>query len=199
MDESSRKANRFQPSGPTHTPFRWFVQSQPAIQLFSFLTRAYTRPFIQLMQCPDCGAQYDSSEESCALRFDQLLALDHSRRDPWGLRHGLAFSVYALQHPSSFPPATLDRAWLVLYRVYVAGDSAIRLFKALSGRSLQVASDWEAPARPAMPAGCPAMTIADLGDFEAETYPAQLDSWALATVRWLMGLAASSEQGTAGE
>jgi hypothetical protein len=47
--------------------------------------------------CPECGATYSEEGDSCAARFDQLLALDHSRREPWGSRHGQAYAAFALQ------------------------------------------------------------------------------------------------------
>lgn len=56
-----------------------------------------------LTRCADCGAAWRDGEDSCAARFDRLLALDHSRREPWGSRHGIAFAVYALQHLTQFP------------------------------------------------------------------------------------------------
>ena len=60
--------------------------------------------------CNECGARYGNSTDSCVVRFDQLLALDHSRREPWGSRHGLAFAVFALQHPQRYPAGTRVRA-----------------------------------------------------------------------------------------
>jgi len=71
-------------------------------------------------QCPECGATYSEEGDSCAARFDQLLALDHSRREPWGSRHGQAFAAFALQHPV-IHEASLDRGWAALWRIYVAG------------------------------------------------------------------------------
>ena len=50
-------------------------------------------------------------------RFELLLALDHSRAEPWGSRHGQAFAAFALQHPVRHA-ASLDVAWELLYRVY---------------------------------------------------------------------------------
>ena len=54
-------------------------------------------------RCDECGARYTEPGDSCQARFDQLLALDHSRQEPWGSRHGLAFAAFALQHPRRFP------------------------------------------------------------------------------------------------
>jgi hypothetical protein len=92
-------------------------------------------------QCPECGAMYSEERDSCAARFEELLALDHSRREPWGSRHGQAFAAFALQHPVT-RAASLDRAWAALWRI----------------------------------------TIRDLADFAAETYPARLDAWCRAAL-----------------
>ena len=132
--------------------------------------------------CPGCGAVYASAEESCAGRFEALLALDHSRAEPWGSRHALAFSAFAFQHPDRFARDVLERAWLILFSVYVMGRSADRVVKALrrAGKRLP---DWGLPSLPpGDPAPHFAVTIADLGSFPAETYPAQLDNWCRAAL-----------------
>ena len=49
-------------------------------------------------RCPQCGGALASPDDSCASRFDTLLALDHSRQEPWGSRHASAFATFALQH-----------------------------------------------------------------------------------------------------
>jgi hypothetical protein len=113
-----------------------------------------------------------------------LLALDHSRREPWGSRHGLAFAVYALQHPLRFTEETLDQTWRILHRVYVAGDEPARVLGALAGRAPSVSANWDVPPRPPNPAGHPTITIADLGQFEPAEYAALLDAWCRATVAW---------------
>jgi hypothetical protein len=136
-------------------------------------------------QCKDCGARYPGEQDSCVRRFDNLLALDHSRLEPWASRHGLAFAVYALQHPSAFPSAVLNQAWRILYRVYVAGDNASRVLHALAGRPPAISAAWDVPPRPERATSYPKITIVDLGDFPAEQYPAMLDSWCEATVTWL--------------
>ena len=38
------------------------------------------------------------TELTCGELFDRLLALDHSRRQPWGALHGEAVACYFLQH-----------------------------------------------------------------------------------------------------
>ena len=117
--------------------------------------------------CPGCGAVYASAEESCAGRFEAFLALDHSRVEPWGSRHALAFSAFALQHPDRFARDVLERSWLILYSVYVQGNDADHVVKGLrrTGKRLP---NWGLPP---LPAGTPAphfaVTIADFGLFPA--------------------------------
>lgn len=133
-------------------------------------------------ECPECGATYSEEGQSCAARFEELLALDHSRREPWGSRHGQAFAAFALQHPVTHE-ASLDRAWAALWRIYVAGESPARVFGALvTHRGRIPLADKNVPARPATRALMPSVTIGDLADFAAETYPARLDAWCRAAL-----------------
>jgi hypothetical protein len=133
-------------------------------------------------QCPECGATYSEERDSCAARFEELLALDHSRREPWGSRHGQAFAAFALQHPVT-RAASLDRAWAALWRIYVAGESPARVFGALvAHRGRAPLADKNVPARPAARAMMPSITIRDLADFAAERYPARLDAWCRAAL-----------------
>ena len=130
-----------------------------------------------MVVCEGCGAKYLPGSDSCAARFEVLLGLDHSRTEPWGSRHGLAFSAYVLQHPHRFDRSVLERAWLLLFSVYVNGADRIRLAEAL--RRLGKANpQWQTPP---VPAGQPPprfdVTIKDLGGFEAATYAGQLDQW----------------------
>ena len=132
-------------------------------------------------QCPECGAVYEINGDSCAARFDMLLALDHSRQEPWGSRHGQAFAVFALQHPTSYP-ASLDRAWEVLYRIYVLGKPPAEVFGALVAARGAAPAALDVPPRSARPIGAPMVTIADLADFAAETYVERFDAWCRATL-----------------
>jgi len=133
-------------------------------------------------RCPECGATYSEKDDSCAARFEHLLALDHSRREPWGSRHGQAFAAFALQHPVTHA-ASLDRAWAALWRIYVAGESPARVFGALVAHRGRVPPGEEnIPVRPAARTTMPSVTIADLADFAVETYPRRLDAWCRATL-----------------
>ncbi len=134
-------------------------------------------------RCGECGARYASPEDSCNARFEQLLALDHSRQAPWGPLHGLAFSCFALQHPSQHITSTLERAWLMLCRIVVSGDDPFNAAQGLRkahGTEVQ----WNAPPFPGRSTVMLdfAITIADLGDFAAERYASDADRWARATL-----------------
>src|SRR5262249_46316141 len=130
-----------------------------------------------------CGAIYADAEVTCASRFAELLALDHSRREPWGSRHGLAFAAYTLQHPEGVPLERLERSWLALYRVYVAGDESPRVFDAMLHRPPIRLEDWNVPPLPpALDHVRYPVTLADLGDFAAATYATGLDRWCRAVV-----------------
>lgn len=140
--------------------------------------------------CPECGAIYTDLTRSCTERFQTLLALDHSRKEPWGSRHGIVFSCFSLQHPLQQPAGVLERAWLVLHRLVVHRDDPVRLFAGLRKSKDTRPTDWDAPPLPAPPApgGSYEVTIADLGDFAAESYPEAVDAWARATYeRWRDG------------
>jgi|SRR5215831_13288417 len=134
-----------------------------------------------MTRCPECGASYDTAGDSCAARFEQLLALDHSRKEPWGSRHGQAFAAFALQHPERFA-GSLDHAWAALQRIYVSGDRPGFVFDRLRARRAEVLAEWNAPRRPARPVGSPTVTIAQLGDFDAGTYANDLDEWCRAAL-----------------
>ena len=138
-------------------------------------------------QCNECGAAYSDPSDSCALRFQQLLALDHSRREPWGSRHGQAFAAFALEHPITHA-TSVDAAWEVLYRIYVLNEAPAYVFASRrrdpTGRCVEPRRSHPAAFR---------TTIADLSDFDAGTYPAKLDEWCRAAlVAWGAPLLRSS-------
>jgi len=126
-------------------------------------------------QCSECGAQFEDPADSCVSRFEGLLALDHSRQEPWGSRHGQAFAAFALEHPIRHA-VSLDAAWTGLYRVYVFRQSALHVFTSIRKLGPLGARDG-VPPRPARPLARPSITIADLEDFAAETYATRLDAW----------------------
>lgn len=130
--------------------------------------------------CAQCAASFSDGADSCTTRFEQLLALDHSRREPWGSRHGLAFSVFALQHPDGRPATMLDRCWSMLHRVVERGEDPSVVARSLRASHHQ--PDAVVPELRSVPPRQFRMTIVDLGDFDAAAYPAQLDGWCRATL-----------------
>ena len=136
------------------------------------------------MACVQCGAVFADASQNCEEQFDKLLALDHSRVQPWGSRHGLAFSTFALQHPAGRTVPQLAACWVMLYRVWMKGDNRAKLAAAMRARQDMPPEEWGVPSLPAVPpAGTPyAVTIADLGEFDADTYVAKLEEWGRATL-----------------
>lgn len=127
--------------------------------------------------CKDCGARYEDEGDSCATRFDQLLALDHSRKEPWGSRHGLAFAVFALQHPSQYGAATRARSFELIERVFLRNEPMHLVIRDFRDRSSEMKSN-ELSAM----VGPFSYTIADCGSFEAGVYVADLERWCRTTL-----------------
>lgn len=132
--------------------------------------------------CAECGATYLGDGDSCAVRFERLLALDHSRREPWGSRHGQAFAAFALQHPLTHS-RSLDAAWMALHRIYLEHEAPADVFTSLRRAATRGPESGAAAARPSSPVGAPSVTIADLDDFDAGTYAERLDAWCAASLR----------------
>ena len=128
-------------------------------------------------RCEECGARYREAADSCQARFDQLLALDHSRREPWGSRHGLAFAAFALQHPRRYSAATVAPARELIQRVAVHGESLAQVVAELRARPQDTVARVATTSSPDF-----SVTIADLGTFDAATYPDDLLRWARAAL-----------------
>jgi hypothetical protein len=134
--------------------------------------------------CAQCGARYADPDDSCEHRFSALLALDHSRQEPWGSRHGSAFSAFTLQHPKGKSREALERCWTLLQRVWIAGDDPQYVAQVLRRAEAGVAPSWSVPPM-CDAASWPhqfAVTIADLGDFDATTFAAGLEGWCRTTL-----------------
>lgn len=134
--------------------------------------------------CAQCGAVYADGTTTCAAHFDALLALDHARTEPWGSRHGLAFAAFVLQHPDSYAATVRAGAWEMLQRVFVLGED--RQYAALAMRAQLAGGAMNVDRRltPLPNEHTPfTVTIADLRDFEAATYPAALDAWCRAVLK----------------
>ncbi len=136
---------------------------------------------MSVIQCPECGARYTSDDDSCSARFDTLLALDHSRQEPWGSRHGQAFAAFALEHPVRHADS-LDTAWDLLYRIYRLHEPARAVIASLRQNTSQLRRGPRVPPRPPTQVAAPRVTIADLADFAPSTYPTQLDAWCQAAL-----------------
>lgn len=146
--------------------------------------------------CAQCGGS--SSGESCVDRLAVLLALDHSRQEPWGSRHGIAFAAYTLQHSAGIDESALQNCWFMLTRVYESGDNRLDVVngiratyrnkhgkgynKSNSAHSLIAQTACSLVKRKSPPTYFD-VTIADLGDFIPDNYPELLDAWCLATIR----------------
>ena len=137
--------------------------------------------------CPQCGAVYENADDSCAQRFSALLALDHSRQEPWGSQHGSAFAAFTLQHPEGQPRALLERCWIMLHRIWVARDDPQFVIRTLRDVENGRPHRWTVPPLPVDAARPrrPRVTIADLGEFDAAGYPGQLEAWCRATLEAL--------------
>lgn len=134
--------------------------------------------------CPQCGGVPRGEGDSCEARFERLLALDHSRIEPWGSRHGLAFAAYVLQHPDGYHGHVVARSWQLLHAVFHEGHDPAKVTAALR-RSEGTAPPWLDAPPPSRPAPPFAVTIQDLGDFDAEHYAIGLERWCRATLsRW---------------
>lgn len=140
-------------------------------------TRVLKELPITSTRCEECGAEYTEPDDSCQSRFDELLALDHSRQEPWGSRHGLAFAAFAVQHPTRFPAGSVTQSRELIERVVVAGEPLAQVVAEFRTRRVpkSVAPHW--PAARAF-----SVTIADLGAFDAATYPDALLRWARAAI-----------------
>lgn len=134
-----------------------------------------------MTQCPDCGARYAQPTDSCRDRFDALLALDHSHREPWGSRHALAFAAFAIQHPSGHSGATRAYARELLQRVAERGEPLSAVVADFRARQIKPSDLVDGASVPPTPTQY-AVTIADLGDFAAETYVPALEQWVAATL-----------------
>ena len=99
--------------------------------------------------CAQCRAHYTSPADSCESRFDSLLALDHSRQEPWGSRHGSAFAAFVLQHPAGRSREMLERCWTLLYRIWIAGEDSRAVAHALR----RIEDGYLEPSKRAAPSG----------------------------------------------
>lgn len=128
------------------------------------------------------------SDTPCGELFQRLLALDHSRSEPWGPLHGVVVACYRLQHPATLTQGS-HPFLLELLRTYVEGGAEAarrmteRARRANSHRVRQREPTAPAP-RPGVPTGF-AVTISNVavdGSFPADHYPERVRAWAEATL-----------------
>ncbi|SJZ93482.1 hypothetical protein SAMN02745673_01934 [Marinactinospora thermotolerans DSM 45154] len=150
-----------------------------------------------MQRCPECGAP--ARPYSCEELFGTVLALDHSRRPPWGPLHGVTVACFLLQHPSRLPQGDLARPWAILHAYLGQGlPAVIRLTEgarhANSHRNRDVHLPGTVPGAPPAPPAPPpvafGVTINDVardGAFPADGFPERVTAWAQATVTAWIG------------
>lgn len=151
---------------------------------------------VSVTRCAGCGAT--TSGASCEERFERLLELDHSQREPWGPLHGVAVACFLLQHPGH-PLAGPGRPGprLVVLRAFLdGGREGLRALTATLRRGnshrRRGAPSWPAePELPERPAPTTfGVTIADVsadGGFPAAGHEERVRAWAAATLAALAG------------
>ncbi|MFD5461877.1 DUF5946 family protein [Kitasatospora sp. NPDC127059] len=139
--------------------------------------------------CAECGAR------GCAELFHGLLALDHSRAEPWGPLHGVSVSCFLLQHPGRLPGDGGAGARGLL-RAYLAGG--LPAVERLVGRARRANSHrvtggaghpgpgpTPEPEPPTAPRGGFAVTIEQVAldrTFPADGFADRVRDWAAATL-----------------
>ncbi|MDA3630988.1 DUF5946 family protein [Saccharopolyspora sp. WRP15-2] len=114
-----------------------------------------------------------------------MLALDHSRRAPWGPLHGVTVSCFLLQHPSRLPASERGRAWAILNTYVGEGLAATtrlteRARRANSHRNHDAALPDSGLGMSDPPAAF-GVTIADVaqdGTFPAYGFSGRVTAWA---------------------
>lgn len=112
--------------------------------------------------------------------FEVLLALDHSRREPWGPLHAVAVACYRLQRTEV--QIRSDDPLIEILRAFLAGGrpSLVTAVARLRGAGMHASEG----ASLAVPAGFD-MTILDVsvdGSFPAEGYEQRVRRWAATTL-----------------
>ena len=136
------------------------------------------------MSCPQCGATFADEKRVVKGQFDKLLALDHSRVQPWGSRHNLAFSTFTMQHPEGMHARRLAARWCDV----ACGSKRRQLRRSLAAAMRE---RWNLPPEERGGNSAPgnlaahakyAVTITDLGEFDADSYVHKLEEWGRATL-----------------
>jgi hypothetical protein len=155
-----------------------------------------------MTRCSECGTP--ARPHSCEELFHVVLALDHSRRAPWGPLHGVTVSCFLFQHPGRLPTHDRARPWATLHAYLDGGLAAVtRLADSLRRANSHRANSHRAnshraggPGIAEVVAGVPvaplgltptafAVTIGDVaedGTFPSAGFPERVHAWAAATV-----------------
>jgi len=121
--------------------------------------------------------------------FERLLALDHSRQEPWGPLHGVVVACHRLQQATA--PLPVDDQLFVQLRVFLDGGlpAVSRYWAQARARNSHRAggAPFAAPTGPLLdgPPARFAVTIRDVavdGTFPADGYPDRVRDWAVATL-----------------
>lgn len=137
--------------------------------------------------CLQCGAS--GRFGTCTELFHRLLALDHERRQPWGVFHGLNLVCFLLQHPEQSSATDTAGQWQLL-TAYVSGG--LEALHHLESQRVQAGRRGDRPwigIEPAPPRiSSPrdhdrGVTIEDVsvdGSFPAPGYADRMAAWATA-------------------
>jgi hypothetical protein len=134
-------------------------------------------------RCPGCGAP--AEPDSCDELFQVLLALDHSRQDPWGPLHGVSVSCFLLQHHGGSVEGVSPRR-AVLQAYLDGGLEAVEHLTTRARRANRrggVVFDLDPAHKDALPVGPFAVTIVDVahgGKFPADGFAERVRNWASA-------------------
>ncbi|MGI6877129.1 DUF5946 family protein [Amycolatopsis sp. 3B14] len=134
------------------------------------------------MACAECGGA-----GPCEELFHVVLALDHSRREPWGPLHGVTVACFLLQHPSRVPERDRGRNWAIVRAFADGGRPAVAGLTAAVRRANSHRARGALPEFDAPPGGAGSfeVTIADVaqdGTFPAAGFEERVRAWARATL-----------------
>lgn len=82
-----------------------------------------------IARCEDCGAS------RCADVFDELLALEFQRIEPFGRLHGVTVAAFGVQHPSRFDRRVREAQWALLWAFHTGGIDAAEQLQGARRRS----------------------------------------------------------------
>lgn len=138
--------------------------------------------------CADCGWA-DDGRGPCGVLLDALLAVEFSRRQPWGRLHGVTVPAFWLQHAGTDPLGDRSVRWAVL-RTYLDGGidaletaiAAARRRRHAGGPRPPEVSDYPvaaeaAPPTPRMWSTTIGHVAAADGSFPAEGHTARVEAW----------------------